>query len=93
MITIYSKPQCVACTQTKNWLERNGLEYQEEQLADHPDVLEEAKAMGFASAPICVTDRGEQWAGLNPGRLKAYKAVEQYKKDAAGGVDSPVSVS
>ena len=29
MITVYSKPQCVACDQTKKWLERNGLDYKE----------------------------------------------------------------
>ena len=52
MITIYSKPQCVSCDQTKRWLERNGLEYKEEQLADHPDVVEEGTASGFTAAPI-----------------------------------------
>ena len=93
MITIYSKPQCVSCEQTKKWLERNGLEYKEEQLADHPDVVEEVKASGFTAAPICVTDQGIWWAGLNLAQLKAYKAAEQYKKETAGGVDMPVSVS
>lgn len=93
MITIYSKPQCVSCEQTKKWLERNGLEYKEEQLADHPDVVEEVKASGFTAAPICVTDQGAWWAGLNLGQLKAYKAAEQYKKETAGGVDIPIGVS
>lgn len=93
MITIYSKPQCSACTQTKKWLERNDLEYEEEQLADHPDIVEEVKASGHTAAPICITDQGSWWAGMDLGRLKAYRSVEQYKKESAGGVDKPPSVS
>ena len=93
MIKVYGKPQCMACDQTKKWLERNGLEYEEEQLADHPDIVEEVKASGYTAAPICVTDQGEWWAGLSLERLRAYKAAEQYKKDTQGGVDIPISVS
>ena len=93
MIIVYSKPQCVACDQTKKWLERNGLDYKEEQLADHPDIVEEVKASGHTSAPICVTDEGDWWAGLNPNKLKAYRSQEQYKKESRGGLDSAVSVS
>lgn len=93
MIVIYGKPDCVACTQTKRWLERNNLEYKEEQLADHPDVVEEVKASGFTSAPVCVTDQGVWWAGMDLAKLKAYRDAEQYKKEIAGGVDAPVSVS
>ena len=93
MIVVYSKEDCSACTQTKRWLERNDLEYKEEQLADHPDVVAEAKASGYTSAPICVTDQGVWWAGMNPSKLKAYRAVEQYKKETADGLDTPVSVS
>ena len=81
MIVVYGKPQCVACTQTKKWLERNELEYTYEELADHPDVVEEAKASGHTSAPICVTDQGVWWAGMNLDRLKGYRSVEQYKKE------------
>lgn len=93
MIVIYGKPQCVACDQTKKWLQRNGLEYREEQLADHPDIVEEVKASGYSSAPVCVTDEGEWWAGMNPGKLKAYRAAEQYKKETRGGLTAQVSVS
>lgn len=92
MLTIYTQPDCRACDATKNWLKKRDLDFEALDLADHPGVLEEAKASGALAAPICVTDQGEWWAGLNPGKLKAYKLVEDYKKSSAGGVDkgSPV---
>lgn len=89
-ITVYGKEQCSACDQTKKWLDRNGLEYEEELLVDHPDIVEEVKASGYTSAPICVTDEGIWWAGLNLGQLKAYRLVEEYKKSSAGGVDKDI---
>lgn len=93
MIVVYGKPQCVACTQTKKWLERNELEYTYEELADHPGVVEEAKASGYTAAPICVTDQGDWWAGVNPDRLKGYRAAEQYKKETGGGLTGSPSIS
>lgn len=93
MIVVYSKPQCMACDQTKKWLERKGLAFEEKALADHLDVLEEAKASGIMSAPICVTDQGSAWGGMNLDKLREYEAAERYKEETQGGVDTPISVS
>lgn len=93
MIVVYSKPQCVACDQTKKWLSRHNLPYEEEQLADHPDIVEEVKASGYSAAPICVTDQGHWWAGMNLDKLKGYKATELYKEETRGGLDNPLSIS
>lgn len=93
MIVVYSKPQCMACDQTKKWLGRKGLAFEEKALADHLDVLEEAKASGIMSAPICVTDQGKVWGGMSLDKLREYEADEQYKKEVEGGVDIPISVS
>lgn len=93
MIVVYSKPQCMACDQTKKWLERKGLAFEEKALADNLDVLEEAKASGIMSAPICVTDQGKVWGGMNLDKLREYEAAERYKEETQGGVDSPISVS
>lgn len=93
MLKLYTKPDCSACTQTKKWLEREKLDFEILQIEDHLDVLEEAKASGAMGAPICVTDQGIWWAGLNLGQLKAYRLVEEYKKSSAGGVDKVPSVS
>lgn len=93
MIVIYGKPNCMACDQTKKWLERNSLEFDYQQLEDHPDVVAEVKASGYTAAPICVTDQGDWWAGMNLGKLKGYRAAEQYKQETHGGLDAVLSVS
>lgn len=93
MIVVYSKTHCVQCDATKRFLKKHNLPFEERQLADHPDVVEEAKASGILNAPICVTDEGIVWGGMNPDRLKQYRETEEYKKESRGGLDAMLSVS
>ena len=55
MIVVYSKPKCVQCEFTKNYLK------------DHTksnDNLEEAKKTGFSSMPIVVSDTLPAFSGF-----------------------------
>lgn len=67
-VTVYTKPQCVQCDQTKKYLDRNGIEYAVVDLMEDADALKEVTAMGFASAPVVVTDT-DQWSGFKLHKL------------------------
>jgi glutaredoxin len=63
--------------QTKKEFDKRGIRYQEMQLENHPDMLEQFKLEGLMAAPIIVTDI-KKWSGF---RLEKIKSLESYLKD------------
>ena len=56
-VTIYTVPDCPDCRQLKDWLAREGVAYEERDLAD-PQVMAEAKARtGVRVAPISIVGK------------------------------------
>lgn len=77
-VRVYSKPNCVQCTQTKRGLERAGIEYVLEDILE-PGNLAACKELGYLTAPVVMAGN-EHWAGFNPDRIKALAArIEQEK--------------
>lgn len=68
MITVYTKPNCVQCMATKNYLDAKGLEYQTVDISKDPDALNTLIEKGFKAAPV-VDYHGEWWAGFQPDRI------------------------
>lgn len=74
-ITVYSKPSCVQCTQTKKWLDRAGVEYRtiDISLPENAEILASIKELGYSGAPVVVvsefTELDHHWYGFNPGKL------------------------
>ena len=74
-VEVYSKPNCVQCTQTKKTLDKNGVDYVT------IDVTEDEKAfkfvtedLGHRAAPVVVVKDNsgkvlKSWAGFQPERL------------------------
>lgn len=69
-VTVYSKPGCPGCRQTKMHLDRLGVNYATRDLSDDPSVLDEVKELGFMAFPVVVTPT-EAWAGFDPDKLNA----------------------
>jgi glutaredoxin-like protein NrdH len=69
-ITVYSKPACVQCTQTKKALDRKGVEYVVVDLTQDSAAYDKVSAMGFKSAPVVIAGE-EAWAGFQPDRINA----------------------
>lgn len=63
-VTVYEKPNCMQCVQTKRKLEQEGVPYETADLMD-PGNLEAAKSLGHMSAPVVVVG-GESWSGFRP---------------------------
>ena len=92
-VTVYPKPRCVQCDATKRALNKAGVEFEEINLQDHPELVEMFKQQGLAQAPIVETKEGDRWAGYNPAKLKEhgldYRSRQQ--RDPGAGTDTGYS--
>ncbi|MEV8236983.1 glutaredoxin family protein [Rhodococcus sp. NPDC077669] len=64
-ITVYTKPECNNCDQTKRRLNKHGIEY------TTVDVTEDAAArefvtdgLGYRQMPVVVVDESTHWSGF-----------------------------
>ena len=78
-ITIYTKPDCVQCDQTKKYFDRNEIAYETIDITQNPEAYEYVKSLGFSSAPVVVAD-GDSWAGFKLERIKNAIARAREKK-------------
>lgn len=73
MITVYTKPACVQCEQTKKLLTKNGHEFATIDITEDQAAYDKIVAMGFAAAPVVITD-DDAWAGFNPAKINGLVA-------------------
>ena len=73
MITIYSKPNCMACNFSKKYLEDNGVEFKEINAFEDAEALAKLRDKGFSQMPVVSID-GEFHTGFQPNLLA--KAVK-----------------
>ena len=67
-ITVYTKPACVQCEQTKKLLTKNGLEFTTVDITVDNRAYDMIVDMGFKAAPVVVTEN-DAWAGFNPAKI------------------------
>ncbi|WP_032386837.1 glutaredoxin family protein [Rhodococcoides fascians] len=75
-ITVYTKPECNNCDQTKRRLSKHGIEY------TTVDVTEDAAArefvtdgLGYRQMPVVVVDENTHWSGFRIDALDKLAAV------------------
>jgi glutaredoxin-like protein NrdH len=68
MITVYSKPACVQCEQTKKLLTKNGLEFDVIDITQDEEAYNKVVEMGFMSAPVVIAGE-DSWAGFQPDKI------------------------
>ena len=73
MITIYSKPNCMACNFSKKYLEDKGVEFKEINVFEDKEALAMLRDKGIAEMPV-VDVNGEFHTGFQPNVLA--KVVE-----------------
>ena len=74
MVTVYTKPSCVQCDQTKRFLDKSKIEYSTIDITEDQEAFEKILSLGFKAAPVVITDN-DSWAGFNP--VKLAKLVEE----------------
>lgn len=73
MTTVYTKPACVQCEQTKKLLDRNGVEYNVVDITKDAEAYDKIVSMGFMAAPVVIS--GDQsWAGFQPDKINSIAA-------------------
>jgi glutaredoxin-like protein NrdH len=68
MITVYTKPACVQCDQTKRFLDKSKIEYSTIDITENQEAFDKIISLGFKAAPVVITD-SDSWAGFNPTKL------------------------
>lgn len=78
-VEVYSKPNCVQCTQTKKALEKQGVEYVAIDLTADEKAFEFVTGeLGHRAAPVVVIKDNnggivKSWAGFQPELLSELK--------------------
>lgn len=80
-ITLYSKPRCVQCDATKRALTKRGIAFDEVDMATDLQALEYVKSLGFASAPVVVT-QDDSWCGFRPDKIKVLHETQAARATA-----------
>ena len=73
MTTVYTKPACVQCEQTKKLLDRNGVKYDLVDITKDAAAYDKIVAMGFMAAPVVISG-DDSWAGFQPDKINAIAA-------------------
>lgn len=68
MIKVYSQPGCHACEDTKAYLNRHDVAFQDLDITKDHGAIDELERLGSQSTPTVVTDE-EFWIGHRVDRL------------------------
>ncbi|MDN6373682.1 MAG: glutaredoxin family protein, partial [Brevibacterium aurantiacum] len=76
-VTVYTTDGCPGCFATKRALDKAGVEYEEVNLQEHPELVDQFKRQlgrdgQKVTAPFVTTKDGDLWAGYNPEKLKEH---------------------
>jgi glutaredoxin-like protein NrdH len=86
-ITLWEKPNCVQCNQTKKEFDKRGIIYQVKRLDRSTKAVDRFLEMGLMAAPIVETD-DRRWSGF---RLEKIKSLEYHlKHERMRGVNVPL---
>ena len=68
MVTVYSKPACVQCEQTKKLLTKNGIEFETIDITQDEAAYDKIVGMGFLAVPVVIAGE-DSWAGFQPEKI------------------------
>lgn len=57
MIKVYSKHNCVQCEMTKEFLKQNKVEFEEVNIEENEEALEQIKASGLKRLPVVIVTK------------------------------------
>lgn len=70
MIKLYTKNNCIQCKMTKQLLYKLGVEYDEVNINDNPEVIEPLKKLGVRQMPVGMIDDEIVFKGFEAGKIK-----------------------
>ena len=72
-VTVYSKDRCQQCKGVKRWLKSNGIAFNEINVSEKPEHIQEVKDLGFTSLPVVKSD-DLVFSGLDIPKLNELKS-------------------
>ena len=72
-VTVYSKDKCQQCKGVKRWLKSNGIAFNEINVSEQPEYIQEVKDPGFTSLPV-VKSEDLVFSGLDIPKLNELKS-------------------
>lgn len=87
VVTLWTKPNCVQCMQTKKEFDREGIIYREKRLDKSPKAVARFQEMGFLSAPIVESD-DRRWAGFRINKIRSL--ANHLRTERAKGINVPL---
>lgn len=73
-VIVYSKKNCMHCQFTKKFLTEKQIEFQEKDVEQDEQALNEVKALGFTSLPIIVGPGIAPFQGFRPDKLEQLRS-------------------
>lgn len=87
VITVWEKPNCVQCLQTKREFDKRGIQYRVKRLDKSAKAVERFLAMGLLAAPIVETD-DRRWSGFRLGKIQSLES--HLKHERRRGINVPL---
>ena len=79
VITVWEKPNCVQCLQTKREFDKRGIQYRVKRLDKSAKAVERFLAMGLLAAPIVETD-DRRWSGFRLSKIQSLEAHLKHER-------------
>ncbi|MEW6721285.1 MAG: glutaredoxin family protein [Thermodesulfobacteriota bacterium] len=68
-VRIYTNEGCGGCQQAKEYLRKNGIDFEEREIGTDESARKELEAKGIQSTPVLEIG-GETVVGFDPGRIE-----------------------
>jgi len=86
-ITLWTKPNCVQCMQTKKEFDKRGIIYRERRLDKSPKAVQRFIEIGLVAAPIVESD-DRRWSGFRLGKIQSLES--HLKTERMRGINVPL---
>jgi glutaredoxin-like protein NrdH len=68
-VTLYTKPACVQCNQTKKAFDKKGVSYEVIDVTKDENAYNYVTSLGYMQAPVVVAGE-DHWSGFQPDKIK-----------------------
>ena len=71
-ITVYTKPNCMACAMTRKYLQENNVPFESIDVTQNEEALHAVKQAGYTGMPVVTIGYGFDfsWSGFRPDELE-----------------------
>ena len=77
-VTVYSKPNCPQCDFTKKYLNDMGTPYNEVDITQDKEALEQLRHHGYLGVPVvAINSLADSWGGFRPDELEKLRGVKK----------------